>query len=469
MTRTFRRTKIVATVGPATTDSSVLRDLILAGADVLRLNFSHGTHEEKALQIEEARRIAAGLDRPVAILQDLQGPKIRVGPLDVETITLNEGQMITVHGDSRIGNSQEISVSYPRLAEEMHAGDLIFLDDGLIELRVKAVPGVVQAEVVVGGLLSERKGVNLPGVELETPALTSKDETDLRFGLALGVDLIALSFVRRPQDAARAREIIVEAGDGQLLIAKIEKREALAEIDGILESFDGVMVARGDLGVELSHEKVPTAQKSIIRKANAIGKPVITATQMLESMTHNSVPTRAEASDVANAVLDGSDAVMLSGETAIGSYPIETVRTMDKIIREAETEPRPLHSPATSLEANTNAFCSAAATLATHVGAAGLAALTRSGGSARSLSSLRPGIPVFALCGSDQLAHGLNLWRGVIPFVIRSSHGIEDASQTIARELGMKGWLDSGSKVVIVGVSPESQEARTDFIRLVEV
>jgi pyruvate kinase len=219
----------------------------------------------------------------------------------------------------------------------------------------------------------------------------------------------------------------------------------------------------------MSFEKVPTAQRQIIRKANDAGKPVITATQMLESMTYNSLPTRAEASDVANAVLDGSDAVMLSGETAIGIYPIETVKTMDKIIREAESEPQPLQPPATSIEANTNAFCSAAANLAADVDAAGLAALTRSGGSARSLSSLRPTVPVFALCETEQLARALNLWRGIIPFVIHSGEAIEDASLTIARELRRKGWLEVGSKVVMVGVAPESQEARTDFIRLVQL
>jgi pyruvate kinase len=466
----FRRTKIVATLGPASEHPDVLRRLIEAGVDVLRLNFSHGTHAEKARQIEAARCIAADLERPIAILQDLQGPKIRVGPLRSEFIVLKDGARILLYGDERAGTDAEISVSYERLSDEVVPGDSIFLDDGMLELHVVATgPGVIEAEVIRGGRLTAHKGVNLPGVKLTAPALTPKDEVDLRFGLSVGIDMVALSFVRHPEDASDARRIIHEAGQEVPLIAKIEKREALGDIDRILLAFDGVMVARGDLGVELAHEKVPTAQRHIIRKANAIGKPVITATQMLETMTYNTTPTRAEASDVANAVLDGSDAVMLSGETAIGTFPVETVGTMARIIREAELEVRPMLPPALSREPNTNAFCSAAARLAADIGASALAALTRSGGTAQSLSSLRPHMPVFALCEREDIARHLNLWRGIIPLVINRESAIEEASLTIARELRSKALLPPGSDVVVVGVAPESPEQRTDFIRLITV
>jgi pyruvate kinase len=347
---------------------------------------------------------------------------------------------------------------------------LIFLDDGLMELRVVSTSrNVIEAEVIRGGRLTAHKGVNLPGVKLTAPALTVKDEDDLCFGLRAGVDMVALSFVRRPEDANAARRLIKNVGVDTPLIAKIEKREALGDIEAILHAFDGVMVARGDLGVEFAHEKVPTAQRQIIKKANAIGKPVITATQMLESMTYNSTPTRAEASDVANAVLDGSDAVMLSGETAIGSFPVETVSTMSRIIREAEMEVRPMLPPPLSREPNTNAFCSAAARLAADIGASALAALTRSGGTAQSLSSLRPQMPVFALCEREDLARHLNLWRGVIPIVIHRNGAIEEAYMTIARELSRKALLPPGSEVVVVGVAPESPQLKTDFIRLITV
>ena len=466
----FRRTKIVATLGPATEDPRVLRAIIEAGVDIVRLNFSHGNHEEKLAQIEEARVIAADLDRPIAILQDLQGPKIRVGPIAGGVVTLTDGDRIAVYSDERLGSRSEISVSYESLADEVKPGDPIYLDDGLMELRVVGIStGVIEAVVVRGGRLSDHKGVNLPGVSLSTPALTPKDEEDLCFGLTAGVDMVALSFVRRPEDARRAREIMARAGASVPLIAKIEKAEAMSNIDAVLDAFDGVMVARGDLGVELTHEKVPLAQKQIIRKANALGKPVITATQMLESMTYNSTPTRAEASDVANAVLDGSDAVMLSGETAVGTFPVETVRTMDRIVREAEREARPMMSPPTAFEPNTNAFCFAAATLAQDIKATALAALTRSGGAAQSLSSLRPGIPVFALCERSDLARQLNLWRGVIPLVIDAGPAIEEASATIGRELRRKALLPPGSDVVVVGVAPETPELKVDFIRLITV
>jgi pyruvate kinase len=337
-----------------------------------------------------------------------------------------------------------------------------------MELEVLSTRGsTVEARVIEGGVLHSRKGVNLPGVNLKTPALTEIDEAHLRIGLEAGVDFVALSFVRRPQDAESARRVMRQVGRSVPLIAKIEKREAVARIDAILRAFDGVMVARGDLGVEMAPERVPTIQKQIIDRANAVSKPVITATQMLESMTHSPRPTRAEASDVANAVTDGSDAVMLSGETAIGEYPLEAVRMMDRIAREAEQRIAPrLHLD--GLRRSTPlAFCTAAVHLAEEIGAAGLAALTRSGHTAQTLSSLRPSMPILALCEDDASARRLCLWHGVVPLVMGSAPALEEAWQTMRREVSATGLVPAGSRIVLLGAAPGSRRGRTDFIRLV--
>jgi pyruvate kinase len=337
-------------------------------------------------------------------------------------------------------------------------------------MRIVAVEdGAVVAETLVGGAVRSRQGVNLPSVPLETPSLTVKDQADLLFGLEAGVDMVALSFVRKPQDAASVRTIYREYGVNPPLIAKIERPEALAAIDGVIQQFDAVMVARGDLGVNLRPEKVPTAQKQIIRRALAVGKPVITATQMLESMTYNSVPTRAEASDVANAVFDGTDAVMLSGETAVGKYPVETVTTMDRIVREAEGQPL---DPLPKLElphSSMIAFCSAAVKLADDIGAAALAAVTRNGENAQTLSALRPEMPIFALCEDHQQVYQLSMRHGILPLHIERSPAIEEVSQTIGREIAQHALLPEGSRVIVVGVAPGSITGRTDFIRLITV
>ena len=467
---TFRRTKIVATLGPASSDPSVLRQLIDAGVDVCRLNFSHGDHEEKRTLIARIREVSDAAGKPVAILQDLQGPKIRVGPLTVPEVLLKEGQVIRIYGDDRPGNEKFISIGYEPLARDMKPGDLIFIDDGLVELRTVAVEGdSIIAETLVGGGVRPRQGVNFPGVPLDTPCLTEKDEADLLFGLEAGVDMVALSFVRKPEDAEPVRSIFAEFGVNPPLIAKIERPEALTAIDAVLQTFDSVMVARGDLGVNLRPEKVPTAQKQIIRKAISVGKPVITATQMLESMIYNSIPTRAEASDVANAVFDGTDAVMLSGETAIGKYPVETVKTMDRIVREAEDQPLdPLPKlllPPSSMVG----FCSAAVKLAEDINASALAALTRTGENAQTLSALRPEMPIFALCEEGKNLYALTLRHGILPFSIGHTPAIEEASETIRREIATRGLLPPGSQVIVVGVAPGSTTGKTDFIRLITV
>ncbi|MGE0058075.1 MAG: pyruvate kinase [Dehalococcoidia bacterium] len=466
----FRRTKIVATLGPATSQPDVLRQIIDAGVDVCRLNFSHGDHAEKRALIKLIREVGANAGKPVAILQDLQGPKIRVGPLDVPEFVIKQGQRVRIYGDDRTGDGETLSVGYEPLARDASPGDLVFIDDGLIELRIIQVEDdSVIAETLVGGHVRPRQGVNFPSVPLETPCLTEKDEADLAFGLEEGVDMVALSFVRKPQDAAPVRAIYHQFGVNPPLVAKIERPEALAAIDGVLQTFDVVMVARGDLGVNLRPEKVPTAQKQIIKRALATGKPVITATQMLESMTYNSIPTRAEASDVANAVVDGTDAVMLSGETAVGKYPVETVTTMDRIVREAEGQPLDplprLEMPPSSMVG----FCTAAVKLANDVGASALAALTRNGENAQTLSALRPELPIFALCEDQRQIYQLNVRHGILPLHIERPGAIEEVSATIGREIAARNLLPEGSRVIVVGVAPGSITGRTDFIRLITV
>src|SRR5258707_10757696 len=346
----MRRTKIVCTIGPATNSEERLEQLIRAGMNVARLNFSHGTQDDHAIVIERIRTISARLDYSVAILQDLQGPKIRTGRLqNGQPVMLVDGASFTITTRPVIGNSQIVATTYQALPEDVKVGDRILLDDGLLELRVTGQDATdVYCEVIHGGLLKEHKGINLPGVAVSAPALTEKDRDDLKFGMLHGVDYVALSFVRKPEDVLEAKALIrqlqVEKGDKYIvptpLIAKLEKPEAVARLDDILEVVDGVMVARGDLGVEMPLEKVPLIQKRIIDRCNDLGLPVITATQMLESMITNPRPTRAEVSDVANAILDGTDAIMLSAETATGAYPIEAVQVMVRIAVETEASNR---------------------------------------------------------------------------------------------------------------------------------
>lgn len=447
----------------------MLRQLVDAGVNVLRINFSHGELATHGDEIALARLVAEESGRVVAVLQDLQGPKIRIGTLAKPTVELREGRRIRLTNQTISGTANAVTVSYSRLAKDVTPGDSILLDDGALELRVEAIAGDdVECVVVRGGTLRPRKGVNLPGVAVRAPALTEKDRTDLRFGLAQGVDMVALSFVRHPKDADAARRVMSQSGRNVPLLAKIERPEALDHLDGILRAFDGVMVARGDLGVELSPEKVPTAQKEIIARANRLGKPVITATQMLESMTHSPQPTRAEASDVANAVLDGTDAVMLSGETAVGEFPVQTVQAMDRIVREAETiavADQPIVEGRTT---QSHAVCHAAATLAREVGAGAIAAFTRSGRTAQILSKLRPAIPIIALCERPATANQLALWRGIMPLVVKSARG-DDLVESVARELRAQGVMQEGGIVVVVGAAPGGPAGRTNFIRLLHL
>jgi len=462
-------TKIVATLGPATHSEAVLTALIHAGVNVVRLNFSHGTHDEHAAASTLVRAIAKARGWPVAVMQDLQGPKIRTGALaGGAPVTLHDGATFHITTEDIAGTADRVSTTYQHLPLDVKTGDRILLDDGRLELRVTGIEGTdVVTTVIHGGALREHKGINLPGIKVSAPALTEKDLADLAFGVALGVDYVALSFVRTPHDLRLARAALKRLNSATPIIAKIEKPEALDDLPGIIDAADGVMVARGDLGVELTPERVPSAQKRIIRLANARGKVVITATQMLESMTTNPEPTRAEASDVFNAILDGTDAVMLSGETAIGSYPVQTVEMMHRIASQAEIalpdwQNRGLRSRHTA----SHAIAEAAVRLACDTHARALVVVTRSGYTARLVSSLRPPMPILVLTQDIAVYHSLALWWG-----LQLMHGRVErtADATIAafeQRLIAAGHVREKDVIVIVGSSARITDARTNVIKL---
>ncbi|GBD28471.1 Pyruvate kinase [bacterium HR31] len=466
-----RRTKIVATIGPATGEPDRLRALVEAGVDVMRFNFSHGTREEHRRWIQLVRRFSAELGRPVAILQDLQGPKIRVGELrDHRPVVLEEGSEVVIGAHTEGGTAQRLSVTYPELVREVRAGDRILLADGELELAVTSVgPEEVRARVVRGGLLEEHKGINLPGVSLRAPALTDKDVEDLRFGLEAGVDFVALSFVRRAEDVARARELMERLGRTVPLVAKLEKAEAVDHLEEIMQASDGVMVARGDLGVELAPERVPTLQKHIIRRANELGIPVITATQMLESMVDHPRPTRAEASDVANAILDGTDAVMLSAETAVGRYPLEAVRMMDRIAVEVEAASPQLYQAPRQHDRRlgiAEAVAAAACRLSHDLRAKAIVVITRSGRTAQLVSKNRPAEPIVALTEDELVARGLCLWWGVHPVVIEFREDTDAMLTHAEEELLRRGLVEPGDVLVVTGSAPIIARGRTNFVKV---
>ena len=410
------RTKIVATLGPASSDRQVLGAMVDAGVDVVRLNFSHGGRADHLARFALAREVAAECGRNVAILMDLQGPKIRVGVVGQDGIRLDPGADCVLVVGTEHARPPEIPVVYPRLAADVKEGDQVLLDDGAIALRVRAVEGDrVRCQVVRGGVVRSRKGVNLPGVAVSAPSLTEKDRADLATAVEAGADYVALSFVRRPDDVVDAKQAIAELGGDTPVVAKLERPEAMGCLDDILDAADAVMVARGDLGVELAVEKVPPLQKEIIARANSLGVPVITATQMLESMVASPRPTRAEASDVANAIFDGTDALMLSQETAVGSYPVETVATMGRIAREAEATPHLAHPPppATGALDVTATVCKAAVQIATDLGARAIVAFSESGATARFVSRFRPRVPILGLTPYETTRRRMALYWGV--------------------------------------------------------
>ncbi len=454
------RTKIVATAGPACESLPVLEAMMDAGADVIRLNMSHGSQEQHAATIARVREAAANREQPVALLLDLCGPKIRTGRLKGgRPVALEAGQRITITTEDIEGDARRVSTTYAALPQDVRAGDRILVADGAIELRVlRAGDSEVECEVVFGGALGEHKGINLPGVALSAPCLTSKDYDDLRFGLEQGVDLAALSFVRRAEDVRTLRREMERTGRAAPIIAKIEKPEALDALDAILDAADGVMVARGDLGVELSPEKVPAAQKRIIREANRRGKPVITATQMLESMIDSPRPTRAEASDVANAIIDGTDAVMLSGETAVGRFPVECVRMMERIAREIEDAGAAWeHAPKAFEPAGdlSHAAVAAGVAAARDVRAAAIVVFTLSGRTAELVSQRRPRAPIVAFTPDEAVYRRLALRWGVRPFRIEIGENTDALIREGERRLLELGLARPGDTVVcIAGVSP---------------
>ena len=464
---TVRRAKIVVTLGPATDGHE--RDLISAGLDVARLNFSHGTIKEHARRAAAVRAAAVEAGRPVAVMQDLQGPKIRVGRLVAGgPVRLVAGQELTITTRDVIGDGARVSCTYADLPSDLRPGDRLLLDDGRIRLTVRAVEGEeVRTLVDEGGLLGEHKGINAPGVAITAPALTPKDRADLRVGLVeLDVDYVALSFVRSADDVAEARKVLGGLGRTTPLIAKLEKGEAIADLEAIVRVADGVMVARGDLGVELGPEKVPAVQKMVIRRANAHGIPVITATQMLESMTAQETPTRAEASDVANAVWDGSDAVMLSGETAVGRHPPLVVRMMDRIVREAEAAALP-GRVAPSAEGHLEeaaAVTACARVLAEDLRATAIVGFTRSGRTAALLSCERTGAPIYAFSPDERVCRRLALWWGVTPVHHLLAQDTEMPIAAMEASLLYRHDVAPGQVVVTVGAYPFAQGIHTNFV-----
>lgn len=468
-----RLTKIVATLGPASSDEARIAELIAAGVDIFRLNFSHGSHERHAESVARIRRAAAKAGRQIGILQDLSGPKIRTGKLaNGQPIDLRPGdQLAIVTGDDSVGGAGRVSTTFGDLGRAVRPGDRLLLDDGKIELRVESSDGkTVWTTVANGGPLGEHKGINLPGIELPTSAMTAKDIDDLRFGLDQGVDMVALSFVQSAADVIRARELIAAHGrPGVPVIAKIERPAAVVNLDAILDNCDGVMVARGDMGLEMPLERVPRVQKEITRHARACGKPVIVATQVFDSMTKEPRPTRAEVSDAANAVDDAVDAIMLSGETAVGDYPVKTVQTLDAVIRDAESI-----TPSLAIEPNGNvidvahnrALCEAAVTLAEVGDAAAIVAVTVRGKTARVLSAFRPGVPIYAVTPNEEVARRLALYRGVTPLTTEAGASLDATGLLVERECQARGLLTAGSVIVFVSVNADLTRGDANFMRI---
>jgi pyruvate kinase len=454
-----RRTKIVATVGPGSRDPAMLEHLIQAGVDVFRLNLSHGEHADHRASFENIHAASRRVGRPVAVLADLCGPKIRVGRFRDGSITLTAGEKVTVTTRDVLGEPGLIPSRYPALAQDVKPGDRILLDDGLLELRVESVAGTeITCGVIVGGVLKDHKGMNLPGVAVSAPALTDKDRSDARFILELGADILALSFVRRPEDVQDLKALITEAGRTTPVIAKIEKPEALAHLDAILEIADGLMVARGDLGVEMPPEAVPIIQRDLVVRCRRESKPVIVATQMLESMVHNPRPTRAEVSDVSGAVFTGADAIMLSAETAVGRYPVEAVQMMDRVARQVEgwqwltDRFRRLTRDDQELEPPLPlrlAVARATASLSRDLKVQAVVVRTRRGTSAAVVSATHPQAPVVALTRDPGVYRRANLLWGVVPRLI-SADDFERAQSVARREVLEMGLASEGQAILFV-------------------
>lgn len=466
------RTKIVCTLGPATDSEAVLRKMLEAGARVVRLNYSHGTQADQAARAATARRVAGELGIHIAVLADLQGPKLRIGEIAGGPVTLQEGASFILTARAVPGSEREAHFGEPEVIGDLRPGARILLDDGLLELRVVRVDGLdALTEVVDGGPLSSRKGVTLPDTEICLSSMTGKDRDDTRAAVAAGVDFIALSFVRSAANVQDLRGLLRELGAGDMpIIAKIEKREALGRFAEILEASDGIMVARGDLGVETPPEEVPMHQKAIVRQCNAAGKPVIIATQMLQSMIDNPRPTRAEASDVANAILDGADAVMLSGETAVGRYPVEAVGMMRKIAASTEAHfpyaARIREAAAAPSHTVTDAISQATCEIAEELGARAIIASTRSGQTARMIARFRPHTPILAPTPDPAAAARLALVWGVDPLIVAQFESTDEMIEKAVDAARARGLAHSGDVVVITAGVPIGGQGRTNMLKV---
>ncbi len=468
----MRRTKIVCTLGPATNDQEIIKKLVKEGMSVARMNFSHGDQAEHLQRINFVKEVEAELGVPIGLMLDTKGPEIRTGMMENDKVTLTEGSELIISAEEVLGRPEKISVSYKDLANDMNVGNKILLDDGLIELEVTEISEEdVKVKVINGGELGSRKGVNLPGVKIKLPALTEKDISDIKFGVKEGIHFIAASFVRKAADVMEIRKILDEAGNEDIyIIAKIENQEGVENIDSILHVADGIMVARGDLGVEIPPQKVPVIQKMIIRKCNEVAKPVITATQMLDSMIRNPRPTRAEASDVANAIYDGTDATMLSGESAAGKYPVESVRTMSQIALEVESSESYLNKFLDSKPPKnvtvTEAISLATCETANELGIEAIISSTGSGLTARMVAKFRPMAPIIAVTPNKLVQHQLTLSWGVYPLLAGNSNTTDEMMDNAISTAVEHDLIKEGDLVTITAGAPVGIPGTTNLIKI---
>jgi len=468
-----RRTKIVCTLGPSSNSFEDIEKLYRAGMNVVRINFSHGTHEGHKKTIGYVREVAKKYEYSIPVLMDLQGPKIRVGKMENDEQQIKEGDIIEITTKDVVGTSSVVPIDYPKLIEDASEGNQILIDDGLLELRiVKKDEHSLKAKVIVGGTLKSRKGVNLPDVKISMSSITVKDIEDLEFGLQVGVDFVAMSFVRSGKDVQDVISRIRATGSNASIIAKIEKPEAVEVIDEIIEEADGIMVARGDLGIEIPSQKVPMVQKKIIDRCRAAGKPVITATQMLDSMINNPRATRAESSDVANAVMDGTDAVMLSGETAAGKYPVEAVHAMDKILRSVEESAVNLYyslkyrKPEWKEKQIVESLAYSCVTIADNVEAKAISTLTHSGNTARRIAKFRPRVPIVAFTESRIVRRQLNLVWGVESVRLEELFDTDSSVKLMENYLEENGLVEKNDRIIIATGMPLAKRGRTNMVKV---
>ncbi|ACK70775.1 pyruvate kinase [Gloeothece citriformis PCC 7424] len=463
------RTKIVATIGPASSSPEILKQMIDAGMNVARLNFSHGSYEDHARMVSLLRSVSEELNYPITLLQDLQGPKIRIGQLPDGQMMLNEGEYLTLVPVAEFDNQPyTVSIDYPYIAQDAKIGEQVLLDDGLLELKVEDIQGnAVKCKIIEGGILKSRKGVNFPNLDLRLPSMTAKDEKDLEFGLSQGIDWVSLSFVRKAEDIRYLKNFLTEKGQPDVpVIAKIEKPQAIEHLEEIVAECDGLMVARGDLGVEMSPEKVPLLQKQIIRLCNLQHRPVITATQMLESMIHNPRPTRAEASDVANAIIDGTDAVMLSGESAVGEFPVKAVEMLSRIAQYVERDIEFVNNPPSDND-ETHALSEALNAIDKTLDLRYIVTFTSTGYTAILASKERPSVPVIAITPDKKVYHRLNLVWGVIPLLIEQEvETFEELLKQVETTLIDQKLAEIKDKVLIMAGIPTQHPRGTNFLKI---